>query len=139
MEIKDKISLSKVRLEYAKEALKDAELLLKNDSYKASANRSYYAIFHSMRAVLALDGIDLKHHSGVISEFRRLYIKTKNFPTEMSDIITKLFKIRSDSDYKDFYILPKQDVRDQFANAGYFIKETEKFLKKRYKEILRKC
>ena len=139
MEIKDKISLSKVRLEYAKEALKDAENLLKVKSYKASANRSYYAIFHSMRAVLALDGIDLKHHSGVISEFRRLYIKTKNFPTEMSDIITKLFKIRSDSDYKDFYILPKQDVRDQFANAGYFIKETEKFLKKRYKEILRKC
>ena len=43
-------------------------------------HRSYYAIFHAMRAVLALDGIDMKRHSGVMSEFRRLYIKTGILP-----------------------------------------------------------
>ena len=139
MDRENQDALIKYRLEKANISYKSASLLYSVNDFMGAINRSYYAIFHSMRAVLALDGIDLKHHSGVISEFRRLYIKTKNFPTEMSDIITKLFKIRSDSDYKDFYILPKQDVRDQFANAGYFIKETEKFLKKRYKEILRKC
>lgn len=133
MEIKDKISLSKIRLEYAKEALKDAELLMNNRSYKSSANRSYYAIFHAMRAVLAFDGIDLKHHSGVISEFRRLYIKTKIFPVKISDIITKLFKIRTDSDYKDFYVLPKKEVKEQYNSAKIFIKEVEKFLKTKYK------
>ena len=122
METKYKISLSKVRLEYAKEALKDAELLINNGSYKSSANRSYYAIFHAMRAVLAFDELDKKKHSGVISDFRRLYIKTKILPAEISDIITKLFKIRTDSDYKDFYILPKKDVKEQLLNAEKFIK-----------------
>ena len=39
--------------------------------YRSAANRAYYAIFHAMRAVLALDGVDMKHHSGIISEFRK--------------------------------------------------------------------
>ncbi len=51
----------------------------------------------------------------------------------MSDTINNLFDIRLDSDYKDFYILPKQDVRDQLANAEKFIEEVEKFLKEKYK------
>ena len=34
---------------------------------KSVANRSYYAVFHAMRAVLAFDKIDLKRHSGIIS------------------------------------------------------------------------
>ena len=128
MEIKDIKALSIVRLETAKEALTSAQILLKSKMYKDSVNRSYYAIFHAMRAVLALDGLDKKKHSGVISDFRRLYIKTKIFSEKMSDIITDLFKIRTDSDYKDFYIISKKEVTQQIKNAKSFIKEIEKFL-----------
>jgi len=42
-------------------------LLLAGESYRSAANRAYYAIFHAMRAVLALDGVDMKHHSGIIA------------------------------------------------------------------------
>ena len=133
IELKDKKSLSKIRLEYAKEALRDAEFLMNNDSYKASANRSYYAIFYAMRAVLAFDELDKKKHSGVISNFRKLYIKTKIFSDEMSDMITKLFKIRTDSDYKDFYIISKREVTQQIKGAKSFIREVEKFLTTKYK------
>lgn len=44
--------------------------------YKGAANRSYYAIFHTMRSVLALDQIDFSKHSGVSAYFRKEYIKT---------------------------------------------------------------
>ena len=37
-----------------------------------------------MRSVLALDGIDRKHHSGVISEFMRLSIKSGIFDKSRS-------------------------------------------------------
>ena len=47
MELKDKISLSKVRLEYAKEALEDSIETLKRERYRNSANRSYYAVFYA--------------------------------------------------------------------------------------------
>ena len=69
------IEISKVRFDHAKECLRDAKLLLAGESYRSAANRAYYAIFHAMRAVLALDGVDMKHHSGIISEFRKRYIK----------------------------------------------------------------
>ena len=76
MQYDDKVALSKVRLETAKECLRDSRILLESDSFKSSANRSYYAVFHAMRAVLVFDEFDSKKHSGIISEFRKRYIKT---------------------------------------------------------------
>ena len=133
MDLIDRISLSKVRLEHAKDALEGAEVLLKAEQYKDAANRSYYAIFHTMRAVLALDGIDMKSHKGIISEFRKLYVKTNIFSNEISDMITKLFNVRTNCDYEDFYVVSKQEVKNQFANAKFFIKKAEQYLKEKYK------
>ena len=86
--------ISRIRLERAEECLEDSRENIDSGRYKNAANRSYYAVFHSMRAVLALDGFDSKKHSGVISKFRNLYIKSGTFDTELSKIITKLFEIR---------------------------------------------
>ena len=79
------IEISKVHFDHAKECLRDAKLLLAGESYRSAANRAYYAIFHAMRAVLALDSVDMKHHSGIISEFRKRYIKTGVRPKEVKN------------------------------------------------------
>ncbi|MCD7980748.1 MAG: HEPN domain-containing protein [Clostridiales bacterium] len=42
---------------------------LKAGQYRTSMNRSYYAVFHAMRAVNVLDGFDSSKHSGVIAHF----------------------------------------------------------------------
>ena len=84
MQFEERKALSDARIENAKECLEAAKNLVLSNSYKAATNRSYYAIFHAMRAVLAYDEIDMKHHSGVISEFRRLYIKSGIFNTKLS-------------------------------------------------------
>ena len=60
-------ALSQARLEHAVECLSAAKNLLETKNYKSAANRSYYAVFHAMRAVLAFDEIDMKRHSGIIS------------------------------------------------------------------------
>ena len=49
-------ALSAHRFGRAREELQTAELLLKNANFRSSINRSYYAIFHAIRAVNALDG-----------------------------------------------------------------------------------
>lgn len=117
----EKKALSDARFAHAQECLGAAESLLQADSYKSAANRSYYAIFHAMRAVLAFDGIDMKHHSGVIGEFRRLYIKTGVFDVKLSQIISLLFDVRTESDYDDFFVISKAEVVDQIANATEFL------------------
>ena len=69
MQADDKKALSEASFDHAKECLDAAKSLLASSNYKSAANRSYYAIFHAMRAVLAFDGIDMKHHSGVFLNF----------------------------------------------------------------------
>lgn len=86
----NKVYLSKHRIEVAKERLNSAKFLIEVGDYKAAANRSYYAAFSAMRAVLALDGLDFKRHLGVIAEFRKSYIKNGVFDAELSHIIDSL-------------------------------------------------
>ena len=124
-------NLAKVRFEHALEALSDAKILLEKESYKGAANRSYYAAFHGMRAVLAFDEIDMKRHSGIISSFQRLYIKTGIFPREISNMITTLFDVRSDSDYDDYYVVSKEKVTSQVENAEYFLGVIKSFIEKK--------
>lgn len=69
------VDLSKYRLQRSKENLKDAWILLDAQSYKSSINRSYYSIFHCLRAVTALDGFDSSKHSGIIAFFNMHYVK----------------------------------------------------------------
>lgn len=110
------------------ECLSAAKGLISLGSYKDAANRAYYAIFHAMRSVLAFDEIDMKHHSGIMAQFRRLYIKTGIFDKELSNIITEAFTIRSDSDYDDFFIVSKSEVEEQVQNAEFFLKTIQSYL-----------
>lgn len=126
----EKKALSAIRLDHAEECLNSAKALLEIEDYKGAANRSYYAIYHSMRSVLALDGIDMKRHSGTISEFRRLYIATEIFDTSLSRIISQLFDIRTSSDYDDFYVISKSEVENQVKNAETFVSEVRQYLSK---------
>ena len=131
MQSADKKYLSNVRFEHAKECLETAKNLIALNDYKTAANRSYYAVFHAMRSVLAFDGIDMKHHSGIISEFRKLYIKTGIFDIKLSSFITKLFNVRNDSDYDDFYIISKDKVLEQINMAEQFLDSVQIFLSKK--------
>ena len=115
-----KISLAKYRLGQALDCLGSAQREIEAGSYKSAANRSYYCIFHSMRALLAIDGFDSKKHSGIISAFRQCYIKTSVFPAEFSDIIRDAFDARGNSDYEDFFVISKEDVLAQVENAKIF-------------------
>lgn len=121
-----------MRLEIAKERIEFAEKILEIGDYKTVANRSYYAVFSAMRAVLALQDFDSKKHSGVISKFRYDYIKTGILPAELSDMITNLTDIRHGSDYDDFYIVSIDEVTEQLQNAKKFVDTVEQYLLTQY-------
>ena len=67
MRNKEVETLAKYRIEQSKENLEEAEVLFKNNKFKGANNRAYYAIFHAIKAILALEQIDLKKHSSVIA------------------------------------------------------------------------
>ena len=61
--------LSKHRLQQAKDDLRASEILYKENLYKSANNRAYYSIFHSIKAVLALEPIDFKRHKDIMNQF----------------------------------------------------------------------
>ena len=128
MELEKLRALSNIRLEHADECISAAKSLLESENYKSAANRAYYTVFHAMRAVLAFDKIDMKHHSGIIAEFRRLYIKTGIFDAELSKIISVLSDSRNDSDYDDFFIVSKEEVAEQIKDAELFLEKIKEYV-----------
>jgi uncharacterized protein (UPF0332 family) len=120
--------LSMYRLNKAKEKLEAAIIMKDKSMFEDAANRSYYAIFHATRALLALEMKDFKKHSGVISYFQKNYVKTRIFDVKYSEIITSAFDIRNDSDYEDFFIINKEDVENQINDAKMFLEAVEKYI-----------
>ena len=72
------------------------------EQYRTSLNRSYYAIFHAMRAVNILEGYDSSKHSGVIAYFTQTFLKTERLDRGLSKIIKEASYLREKSDYTIF-------------------------------------
>lgn len=113
--------LSGYRFERALEEVDNARVALKNSRYRMALNRSYYAIFHGMRAVNILDGFDSSKHSGVIAHFNQYYVKTEVFSKDVSKIIHNASEMREQADYNDFFIAYRQDAEEQTAQAEHFL------------------
>lgn len=124
-------SLSKYRFERALEELDNAKVMHNDKRYKLALNRSYYSIFHAMRAVNVLDGFDSSKHSGVIAHFNRNHVKTEDFPKEASKIIRNASEMREHADYEDFFVVSKKEVEDQIQNADSFVQYVLKYLKEK--------
>lgn len=121
--------LSKYRFECCQEALEDARIMFDAGRYKNALNRSYYAIFHAIRSVNALQGFDSSKHSGVIAYFNQNYVKSGIFPKEMSRIIKMASEKRERADYLDFYIASKEEAQSQIERALEFKDQVEEYLK----------
>ena len=116
------------RLERAKEDLEDAEIAYKNNRFLNANNRAYYAIFHAIRAVLALEKVDFKKHKDVLAYFNQYYIKPRTFPKQMSKKIAQAKVVREDSDYDDEFIPSAEVTQTQIETAKQLIQLVEEYI-----------
>lgn len=98
----DQAQLSQYRMDRAREDIATAKVNIENGLYKGAVNRSYYAIFHAIRAVNILDGFDASKHSA--------------------------YRIREKCDYSDFFIVSKEEAEEQYNRAIEFVECVENFL-----------
>ena len=124
--------LMEYRLEMAQERLHSSKILLDDGSYKDSIGRSYYAMFTSVRALLAMEGQDFSKHAGVIAYFQKEFIKTGKFDKKYSKYISQAFQIRNNTDYADFFIVSAQDAKEQYEKAKEFLEVITQYLKENY-------
>ena len=127
-----KVDLSRYRFRKSEEMLASAKRDMEAADYASANNRAYYAIFHAMWAVLALDGEDFKKHSAVIARFTLNYLKPEILPREYSKLISNASLIRNRSDYEDFYICSVADTNALFSGAVTFCVDIGEYLEQRY-------
>lgn len=120
--------LSAYRLEKAKEDLKTAKDNLADKHFRASVNRAYYAIFHALRAVTALDQFDSGKHSGIIAYINQHYVKTGIFDRDFSKAVDQSFRLREKADYDDFAVITEEDAIAQIAKSESVVSTVEVYL-----------
>lgn len=120
--------LSKYRFERACQMLKAGNAAYAQDDWVTANNRAYYCLFHAMRSVLALDEIDFKKHSAVISYFNQHYVATNLFNRSYGSKFTNAFIVRNHSDYDDFYLFSRAETLELIADASRFLEDVRAYL-----------
>ncbi|MCD4782871.1 MAG: HEPN domain-containing protein [Candidatus Eremiobacteraeota bacterium] len=115
------LELSRYRMEKVKDDLESSRLMFNNGKFAQSANRSYYAMFHSTRALLAMNRFDSKKHTGIISYFNKNYIKTGKIKPEYGKMLMSAERVRTKSDYDDFYVIDGKTAMEQLNNATKYV------------------
>ena len=125
-DISKDIELSKYRYSLAEETYRNAKMCFDNGFYRDCINRSYYAVFYGVRAVLALESIDFKRHKDVVAYFNKEYVATAIFPGEMK---------REESDYNDFFIASAEEAKAQIEAVEYMLPLIKAYLAEHHVNI----
>lgn len=117
------------RYNKAVETIASSRLCLENKYYKDSINRSYYAAFYAIKAVLALEDIDFKRHKDVVAYFNQNYVAKDLFDREVGRSLSRLQNKREISDYNDFFVASVDEAKEQLEKAEMIADKIKEYLK----------
>lgn len=121
LSIKEKINLSEIRMEKARNNLIDAEDTFKEGKYNLTVDRAYYAILTIARSLLILKGIDPANHDGVKTMLSMHFVKHNILPKSIIDNFRILLARRTDIDYGDFSEATVEEAEDSLKKAREFV------------------
>ncbi|MBU1487632.1 HEPN domain-containing protein [bacterium] len=130
MEAKKKYIKAEIRL--ARNSLKAGDLLHQAGLYRESIPKSYYAMFHSLKALFTAEDIESSKHSFITSEFGFRFIKQKGeFDKRYGRNLHKVFEYREMCDYKTMF--EADETMSEFCkdSAREFVDEIERYLKRK--------
>ncbi len=97
--LKAKINKS---LERANETLLEAETLFAKELFNGTVSRSYYAIFHSMSAILLTKNLEFSKHSAAIASFGHQLVRESLIDRKYHKIVIDAFEARQVAEYDIF-------------------------------------
>jgi len=117
-------TLIQYRSRQADETITEAETLFRGKcSARSIVNRTYYAIFYAINALLLKEGIALKtsKHIGIISLFDKEVMHTGKIDKRFSDIVHRQFEMRQKSDYKELVEISMDKAEIAIREAREFV------------------
>jgi uncharacterized protein (UPF0332 family) len=120
--------LIKYRIEQAKEAISEVEILIEKNLLKIAINRIYYGMFYVLLALALKNGFKTSKHNQLIGWFNKEFVKPGIINQKFGKIINNGFEDRSDGDYGIFIQFKKDEVLLKFEDMKEFITELEKII-----------
>jgi uncharacterized protein (UPF0332 family) len=128
-----KADLSRYRIRQAEESIDEANYLLAGKkSPRSIINRSYYAMFYAVLALLVYEDYASSKHSGILSFFNRRFIKEKVFDENIGRSINKAFDLRQRGDYREHLDLTYEQVKPYITEANTFVQAVRDYLQATY-------
>ena len=115
------------------EDLEASKTLLGIGQYRNSIVMSYYSMYSIARALLLLKGSEPSTHSGLISEFGRLYVLGEGFDKKLASNFSNARVYRENASYVShdtFNTFDEKSAKKNINLAEDFIQESKKFLPK---------
>ena len=115
LDVGNKWDLVVHRLMIAEEDLNSAQVLMDCTQYRGANNRAYYSIYHTIDAILSINGIAFKRHKDTLAYFNKNYIATEIFPRTLGD-------------YDPFYIASKEGTQKQINTAKTLLTYAKEYI-----------
>ena len=122
----DTRALVNYRMEQAESTLTAARTLLAAGLIRDSVNRSYYAAFYAVLALLCTKGLGASKHAGAIALFDREFVRQGIFGKSLSVFLHKAFDMRQEADYAEMSEVDEQDATEAIAGAENFLKQVKR-------------
>lgn len=107
-------------LEHAEDALGDAHYLHQDGRVLAVANRTYYAVFYCVSALLASEGVLPEKHQTVRAKFSELFVENGRFDVQASKIVGNNFAAHQAADYDMDAFLSEAEAQLLLDDAKIF-------------------
>lgn len=98
------------RLQCAHESLIEASVLAGQELRRGATNRSYYAMYYAVIALLATGDIHPRTHKGTRQQFGLHFVVPGIIPEHLGDAFSELFERRHSGDYDDFVNIDAETV-----------------------------
>ncbi len=115
-------------IDHADSALESAEILYQNEQILVLTNRSYYAIFYCICALLATQEVYVKKHQAAKAKFGELFVNTGLFTKDASLIVGQAFNSRQSADYDMEATIRNEKAQTLLADAKTFYNLTVSYL-----------
>ena len=127
---RSKEDLISYRIQRAYESLEEANILAQSNHWNTVVSRLYYACFYIVNALFSKHDLIATTHSGIKSEFHKLFIKSGTFDKSIGKLYSELFDKRKEGDYQDFYSFEKDDIEPLIDLTKRFIKTIDDNIKR---------
>jgi uncharacterized protein (UPF0332 family) len=127
----EKQSIIKRWSQRARETLQDALLLIEQGGSAGSiVDRSYFAMFYAVLALLATIDQPVTEHSAALALFDEKFIKQNMVPKKMGKTLQEAFTLRSTQESEELPGLTNEQAIDLYNSAVEFINSLEEKLSK---------